>query len=157
MGEGLNEIIFRTNPTILKYIPHRHRATYLNTHDLRSSTPTTYVAQRLAARACLEVPFTTFGGSIHYIWRLHSLRLEAPFTTFGGSIHHVRRLRVSVSSNDNNFSCSMTADFHQIYTILGNDDNAIVAIAYQATRQIEGLNLLFFGTSHDNAIATSID
>ena len=85
MGEGLNEIILRINPTILKYVPHRHRATYLDTHDLRSSTPTPYVAQRLAARACLEVPFTTFGGSIHYIWRLHSLRLEAPFTTFGGS------------------------------------------------------------------------
>ena len=28
-----------------------------------------------------------FGGSIHYVSRLHSLRFEAPFTTFGGSIH----------------------------------------------------------------------
>ena len=85
MGEGLKEIIFRINPTILKYVPHRHRATYLDTHDLRSSTPTPYVPQRLAARTCLEVPFTTFGGSIRHVWRLHSLRLEAPFTTFGGS------------------------------------------------------------------------
>ena len=78
MGEGLNKIKFKNNPTILKYVPHRHRATYLGIHELRSSTPTTYVPQRLAARACLEVPFTTFGGSIHYVWRLHSSRLEAP-------------------------------------------------------------------------------
>ena len=78
MGEGLKEIIFRINPTILKYVPHRHRAAYLNTHDLRSSTPTPYVAQRFATRACLEVPFDTFGGSIYYVWRLHSSRLEAP-------------------------------------------------------------------------------
>ena len=78
MGECLNEIIFRINPTILKYVPHRHRATYLNTHDLRTSTPTPYVVQRLAARTCLEAPFITFGGSIHDVWRLHSLRLETP-------------------------------------------------------------------------------
>ena len=81
MGEGLNEIIFRINPTILKYVPHRHRATYLDSHDLRSSTPTPYVPQRLAARTCLEVPFDTFRGSIHYVWRFHSLRLETPNAT----------------------------------------------------------------------------
>ena len=75
------------------YVPRHPRPTYLNTHDLRTSTPTPYVAQRLAARACLEAPFTTFGGSIHYVWRLHSLRLEAPFTTFGGSIHYFSRLQ----------------------------------------------------------------
>ena len=92
MGEGLNKIIFKNNPTILKYVPHRHRATYLDSHDLRSSTPTPYVPQRLAARACLEAQLTTFGGSIHYVWRLNSLRLEAPFTTFGGSIHYVWKL-----------------------------------------------------------------
>ena len=81
MGEGLNETITKINPTILKYVPHRHRATYLTGIELRTSTPTPYVPQRLAARTCLEVPFTTFGGSIHYIWRLHSLRLEAPNAT----------------------------------------------------------------------------
>lgn len=81
MGECLNEIIFKSNPTILKYVPHRHRATYLDSHDLRSSTPTTYVPQRLAARTCLKAPFTTFEGSIRYVWRLHSPRLEAPNAT----------------------------------------------------------------------------
>jgi hypothetical protein len=85
MGEGLSKTITKINPTILKYVPHKLRATYLDTHDLRTSTPTPYVAQRLAARACLEVPFITFGGSIHYVWRLHSLHLEAPFITFGDS------------------------------------------------------------------------
>ena len=78
MGEGLNKINFKSNPTILKYVPHRHRATYLDSHDLRSSTPTPYVPQRFATRACLEVPFITFGGSIRYVWRLHSLHLETP-------------------------------------------------------------------------------
>ena len=81
MGEGLNKINFKINPTILKYVPHRHRATYLNTHDLRSSTLTPYVPHRLAARTCLEAQFITFGGSIHYVWRLHLLRLEAPNAT----------------------------------------------------------------------------
>ena len=66
MGEGLNEMIFRINPTILKYVPHRHRATYLNTNALRTST---------TRRKGL------FGGSIHYVWRLHLLRLEAPNAT----------------------------------------------------------------------------
>ena len=99
MGECLNVIIFRINPTILKYIPHRHRATYLNPHDLRSSTPTPYVPQRLAARTCLEVPFTTFGGSIRHVWRLHSLHLEAPFITFGGSIYYVWRLQTRLSQS----------------------------------------------------------
>ena len=93
MGEGSNKINFKNNPTILKYVPHRHRATYLNTHDLRSSTPTPYVPQRLAARTSLEARFITFGGSIHDVWRLHSLCLEAPFITFGGSIHYVWRLQ----------------------------------------------------------------
>ena len=73
MGEGLNKINFKSNPTILKYVPHRHRATYLDSHDLRSSTPTTYVPQRLAARACLEAQFITFGGSIRHVWRLQTL------------------------------------------------------------------------------------
>ena len=72
MGEGLNEKIFRINPTILRYVPHRHRATYLNTHDLRSSTPTPYVPQQLAAKTCLEAQFITFGGSIHYVWRFQT-------------------------------------------------------------------------------------
>ena len=72
MGEGLNKTIYRYNQTILKYVPHRHRATYLNTHDLRSSTLTPYVPQRLAARTCLEASFITFGGSIHYVWRFQT-------------------------------------------------------------------------------------
>ena len=80
MGEGLNKTICRYIQTIIEvrtsqassYVPRHPRPTYLNTHDLRTSTPTPYVAQRLAARACLEVPFTTFGGSIHYVWRLQT-------------------------------------------------------------------------------------
>ena len=81
MGEGSNKINFKNNPTILKYVPHRHRATYLDSHDLRSSTPTPYVPQRLAARTSLEARFITFGGFIHYVWRLNSLRLEVPNAT----------------------------------------------------------------------------
>ena len=72
MGEGLNKINFTNNPTILKYVPHKLRATYLDTHDLRTSTPTPYVPQRLAARTSLEARFITFGGSIHYVWRFQT-------------------------------------------------------------------------------------
>ena len=86
MGECLNEIIFRINPTILKYIPHRHRATYLNTHDLRTSTPTTYVAQHQRPTYLNDSP----QGLVR---RFHSIRLEAPFITFGSSIHYVWRLQ----------------------------------------------------------------
>ena len=84
----------------LQIQPDNYRGTYLTGIELRTSTPTTYVAQHQRPTYLndspqglvwrfhsprLEAPFVTFGGSIHYIWRLHSLRLEAPFTTFGGS------------------------------------------------------------------------
>ena len=82
MGEGLNEIIFRINPTILKYVPHRHRATYLTGIELRTSQASSYVPQHQRPTYLNDSPQGL-------VWRLHSLRLEAPFTTFGGSIHHV--------------------------------------------------------------------
>ena len=86
MGEGLNKINFKNDPTIIElhtsqvssYVPRHPRPTYLNTNALRSST---------TRRKDL------FGGSIRYVWRLHSLRLEAQFTTFGGSIHYVWKLQ----------------------------------------------------------------
>ena len=92
MGECLNEIIFRINPTILKYVPHRHRATYLNTHDLRTSTPTTYVAQHQRPTYLNDSPQGL-------VWRFHSIRLEAPFITFGGSIHYVWRFQTRLSQS----------------------------------------------------------
>ena len=74
MGEGLNKINFKNNPTIIElhtsqvssYVPRHPRPTYLNTNALRSST---------TRRKGL------FGGSIHYVWRLNSLRLEVPNAT----------------------------------------------------------------------------
>ena len=92
MGEGLNKTICRYNQTIIEvrtsqassYVPRPPRPTYLNTNALRTST---------TRRKDL------FGGSIHYVWRLHSLHLEAPFITFGGSIHYVWRLQTRLSQS----------------------------------------------------------
>ena len=92
MGEGLNKINFKINPTILKYVPHRHRATYLDSHDLRSSTPTPYVPQHQRPTYLNDSPQGL-------VWRLNSLRLEAPFITFGGSIYYVWRLQTRLSQS----------------------------------------------------------
>ena len=72
------------NPTILRYVPRPPRPTYLAGIELRTSTPTTYVAQRLAARTCLEAPFITFRGSIHIIFLTYALFLHR----FLVSLHH---------------------------------------------------------------------